>query len=301
MAAGQAGAGTERQPAPVQRQRLPLKVGIRAATMQMVGELDVIKVAASIPGIMGVELQTTAGEYNLRDWDSVLRYKREAYRWAMHIPSIAGVWDPGINIRSELAIDNLLKSIRAAELLGASVVLVAFFRQDAPDMSRDESYGPIVALLRRAAMHASDAGVTLGLENSLSPADNKTLVDLIDHPAVRIYYDVWNMAYYGHQAEAIPGIKLLGKERICMVHVKNGRRLLEEPGPIDWAEAFRQFNAIGYDGWYIYETTHDDLADCIADTQRNNAFLRRHVRMPAYHAGCSAKGGSFRHAIQLRF
>jgi len=43
------------------------------------------------------------------------------------------------------------------------------------------------------------------------------------------------MAHYGHGDQAIPGVKLLGEERICMVHVKNGKKLLEEPGLIDWA------------------------------------------------------------------
>ncbi|NOX54200.1 MAG: TIM barrel protein [Planctomycetes bacterium] len=262
-------------------QRVPLKIGIRAASMQMVGQLEVIKTAARIPGIMGVELQTTAGRYNLRDWDAVRRYKREAHRWAMHIPSIAGVWDRGVNIRSEKAAESLIKSIQAAELLGASVALVAFFRKNAPDMSREDSYGPIVAMLQKVAPHAADASVVLGLENSLSPADNKKLVDLVDHPAVRVYYDVHNMAYYGHGEQAVSGIALLGKERICMVHVKQGKRLLREPGLVDWVAAFQQFNAIGYDGWYIYETSHEDLTDCIEDTKKNNAFLKQHVRMPA--------------------
>ena len=120
----------------------------------------------------------------------------------------------------------------------------------------------------------------MGLENSLSPAENKKLVDLVDHPAVGVYYDLHNMAYYGHEAQAIPGVKLLGKERLAMVHVKNGTSLLEEPGPIDWAAAFREFNEIQYDGWYVYETGHDDTADCIEDTKKNNAFLQQHVRMP---------------------
>ncbi len=65
-----------------------------------------------------------------------------------------------------------------------------------------------------------------------------------------------------------------------MVHVENETKLLEEPGPIDWAAAFRALNDIAYDGWYIYETGNDSTADCIEDTKRNNAFLRKHVQMP---------------------
>ena len=262
------------------KQAIPLKIGIRAASMKMAGNLDGIRTAAGIPGIMGVELQVTSGKPNLRDWDTVRRYKREADRWAMRIPSLAGVFDSG-GISGPNAAENIRLSIRAAELLGSSALLLAFFKKQAPDMTRKDSYGPIVAMLREVAPRASDAGVKLGLENSLSPADNARLVDLVGHPAVGVYYDLHNMAFYGHGEHAIPGIKLLGKERICAVHVKNGDKLIEEPGPIDWAAAFREFNAIGYEDWYVYETSHDNIEDCIKDTQRNNVFLRQHARMPA--------------------
>ena len=253
----------------------PLKIGIRAASMKMVGTPDVFKVAASIPGIRGVELQTTSGKVNLRDWDNVRFYKKEAERWGVQVPSLAGIWDRGIKIHSPGAADSVIKSIRAAEMLGAGVILAAFFRQDAPDMADESSYGPVVAMLQKTARHAANAGVVIGLENSLSPADNKKLVDLVDHPVVGVYYDLHNMDFYGHGDQAIPGIQLLGKKRICMVHVKNGKMLLEEPGPIDWPAAFRAFREIGYDGWYVYETGHDSTEDCVEDTKKNNQFLRR--------------------------
>ncbi|MFW6171115.1 MAG: sugar phosphate isomerase/epimerase family protein [Planctomycetota bacterium] len=261
-------------------QQVPLKLGIRAASMRMVGDFGVIRTAARIPGIQGVELQTTGGNPNLRDWDAVRRYKREAHRWGLHIPSLAGVWDRGVRIQDKAAAESVIKSIRAAELLGSRVILLAFFRQNAPDMSDEQSYGPVVNMLQRTATSAADAGVVMGLENSLSPADNKKLVDLVDHPAVGVYYDPHNMAHYGHGDQAIPGVKLLGKERICMVHVKNGDRLLEEPGPIDWPAALRTLNEIEYDGWYVYETRHDNTTDCIEDTKENNTFLKQHVQMP---------------------
>lgn len=253
----------------------PLKIGIRAASMRMAGRPDVFQVAAGIPGLRGVELQATAGQPNLRDAQTVRRYQQEAARWGLKIPSLAGVLDRGVKIHSPEAADNLIASIRAAETLGAGVLLAAFFRNDAPDMSDEASYGPLVAMLQRVAPVAAEAGVAIGLENSLSPADNKRLVDLVGHPAVGVYYDPHNMDYYGHGDQAIPGIQLLGKERICMVHVKNGNKLIEEPGPIDWAAAFAAFQQIGYDGWYVYETAHADVEDCIADTKKNNAFLAK--------------------------
>jgi L-ribulose-5-phosphate 3-epimerase len=258
----------------------PLKLGIRAATMKMVGDINVLQTAAGIPDIRGVELQVTTGTRNLRDWEVVREYKRESDRWDIRIPSIAGVWDKGVNLASANAAENLRLSIRAAELLGSRVVLVAFFKENAPDLSREESYGPVTEMLRKVAQTAVDAGVVLGLENSLSPADNVRLLDLVGHRAVRVYYDLHNMATYGHGAEAVPGVKLLGRERICAVHVKNGDKLIEQPGPIDWPAAFAAFNEIGYDGWFTYETSHKSLAACLADTARNNAFLIKQLKQP---------------------
>ncbi|MBM3852880.1 MAG: sugar phosphate isomerase/epimerase [Verrucomicrobia bacterium] len=268
-------------PAAASSRRPPLRLGIRAASLRMVGDFEVIQTAARIPGIRGVELQVTAGVRNLRDWDAVRRYKHESDRWDIRIPSLAGVWDRGVKISSPQAGESLRLSIRAAELLGSGVILVAFFKQDAPDMSREESFAPVVANLQAAAKVAAGSGVILGLENSLSPADNRKLVDLVGHPAVSVYYDLHNMATYGHGAEAIPGVKLLGRERICAVHVKNGNRLIEDPGPIDWPAAFVALNEIGYDGWYVYETQHRSVADCLADTARNNTFLERLLRPAA--------------------
>lgn len=83
------------QAAMCEGRRVPLKIGIRAASMQMVGDFSVVRTAAGIPGIMGVELQTTSGSPNLRDWDAVRRYKKEADRWGIHIPSLAERVGPG--------------------------------------------------------------------------------------------------------------------------------------------------------------------------------------------------------------
>lgn len=254
----------------------PLKIGIRAVSLKLAGTPDVFQVAARIPGIRGVELQATAGQPNLRDPDTVRQYKREADRWGLQVPSLAGIWDRGVKIHSPNAADSVLASIRAAEMLGAGVLLAAFFQQDAPVMTDESSYGPIVSLLQRVAGRAADAGIVIGLENSLSPADNKKLVDLVNHPAIAVYYDLHNMEFYGHGAQAVPGIQLLGRDRICMVHVKNGNQLIEEPGPIDWLAAFAVLRQIEYHGWYVYETGHASTEDAVADTQKNNVFLKRH-------------------------
>jgi sugar phosphate isomerase/epimerase len=132
-------------------------------------------------------------------------------------------------------------------------------------------------MFRRVAPMAADAGVVLGWENSLSPADNAKAIDMIGHPAVRVYYDLDNGVHYGHAEHVIAGVKLMGRERICQVHVKNQAKLIAEPGRVDWAAACREFVAIGYDGWYIFESQHTGEKQLIESTTQNIAFLRKHL------------------------
>lgn len=263
------------------KNRIPLKIGHRVASMKMVGNIDVFRMAREMPGLLGVELQVIGGKFNLSVPEVLRSYKTQANRWGMMIPSVAGVWEAGASILQPAAAESsLTRAIRVAEVLGSSVVLVAFFQKQAPDMKDKSSYGPVVEVLKRTAPRAADAGITLGLENSLSPADNKKLVDLVDHPSVRVYYDPYNMVHYGHADEAIPGIKLLGKERICQVHVKNGIKCIDEPGLVDWKVALQTLNEIGYEGWYVFESDHTHQAQVVEATGKNIEFLRRYCRMP---------------------
>jgi L-ribulose-5-phosphate 3-epimerase len=228
----------------------------------------------------GFFFQATGGEPSLRDWDTVRRYKRGADRWGMMIPSLAGVCDRGGNFSSPRARDNLNQSIQAGEILSVRTVLIAAYGEDVPDLSQESPCGSAVEVLREVASRAADAGIILGLETSLSPADHLKLVNWVGHCSVQVYYDVLNMAEYGHTREAVPGISLLGKSHICQVHVKNDGFLIEQPREINWSTALEEFNKIGYEGWYVFETHHRNPADLRQNTISNIAFLRKHCRMP---------------------
>lgn len=270
----------------VEESRLPYKIGIRQASLRnpedsaegMIANFDTFKVARDIPGIIGVELQVTNGTPNMRDLSVARRYKAEAHRWGLEVPTTAGVWNH--TPWGPLATLDLTRSIRASEIVGARIMLVAFFRDSAPDMTDEDSYEPVVTVLKEVAPRAQEAGIILGLENSLSPEENKMLVDMVDHPAVKVYYDLDNMYSYGYPDDAVPGIKLLGKDRIAAVHVKNNGRVLKENWRIDWGHAFDELSNINYDGWLILETDHESHDKCKEMTHKNIDFIKNKFRPP---------------------
>jgi len=131
----------------------------------------------------------------------------------MMIPSVAGVWDLRFNPASAAAADNLAQSI-APPSFWIRVVLVAFFRRTRP-YERRGSYGRWSSVEARRAIRGRCRS-TLDWRTP-EPGDNRKLLELVNHPSVKVYYDIHNMAHYGYAAEAISGIKLLGPDRICQV------------------------------------------------------------------------------------
>ena len=67
--------------------------------------------------------------------------------------------------------------------------------------------------------------------------------------------------------------------RIHQVHVKNGPQLMRDPEQLDWPRLAREYEAIGYRGWYVLETG-SPTGDFVADTKANIEYVRRTFRMP---------------------
>src|SRR5437762_7225345 len=164
--------------------RSPIKLAHREGNMLRQSSPSVYELAASIPGLSGVEVQTNRS--NLWDRETILAYKKAANRWGMRTVSMGGsLPDSGTILDPGPAEASLRKTIRSGEILGASVVLVPGLNETCPKMDDESSYGPVVELLKRLAPVADDAGITLGLELSLGLADYQKLIGFVAHRAVR--------------------------------------------------------------------------------------------------------------------
>ncbi len=256
----------------------PLPIGHRQASIIKQPGPAVFELASRIPGISGVELQVHFQKTTLWDRETLLAYKRGAENAGLLIPSLAGVWTGGASLMQPGPAEEMLrKSVQVAEALKARVVLVAAFQKNCPSMDQEESYGPVVAMLQNVAPAAAGAGVALGLETSLAPADDKKLIDLVANPAVKVYYDADNVERFGHTGASVSGYSVLGPSRIAQIHLKNETRLLEEPGRVNWSEALKAIRRIGYTGWLVFETSHSGPEQCIEATAKNIAFVRHEL------------------------
>ncbi len=191
----------------------------------------------------------------------------------------------------------VVDAIETAAALGASNILLAFFGNgdlrwhdeagDPVDEKEgefssfrldDEKVASVVDTLIQVVPRARDAGVIIGLENTITARQSLDIIEQVGSDQVQIYYDLGNSTGNGYD---VPGeLRLIGNDRLCEVHLKdwNTPLLGSEGCMVDNAAAAAVLDEIGYDKWLVLETSgrRDQFLE---DTRRNVAFARETFRM----------------------
>ncbi len=191
----------------------------------------------------------------------------------------------------------MIDAIEAAKALGAKNILVAFFGngdlrlRDSNGNFRDLKDGEyssyeldtkavkrVVEAMRQIAPRAEDAGVVIGLENTLTAKQNLDIINQIGSKMVQVYYDVGNS--WGNGYNVPHEIRMLGNDLICEVHLKDYKtKLLGSPeGQVDMKACAKALADIGYDKWLVLETS-GRKGHFLEDTRANVAFVKKTFQM----------------------
>ncbi|MFQ6095794.1 MAG: sugar phosphate isomerase/epimerase family protein [Candidatus Bathyarchaeia archaeon] len=155
-------------------------------------------------------------------------------------------------------IEILKKGCEIASNLGAEVVL-AVPAVAVAEMSYEKTWELSKKSILEAASTAEDHGVYIGVENVwnrflYSPLEFRNFIEDIQHPYVKVYFDVGNILLLGFPQQWILHLSDL----IVCVHVKDFQRstLQFKPllqGDVPWSEVMRALRHIGYDGFLNVE------------------------------------------------
>jgi len=134
----------------------------------------------------------------------------------------------------------------------------------------------VIARLKVAGKLAEEAGVIIGIETSLTAKEEVELLKQIGSPAIKIYFNFSNPLKEGR--DLISEIKILGKERISMIHATNKDSVWLENDPhIDLYKVKKALDEIGWSGWLVIERSRDARkpSDTRFNYGANTAYLKK--------------------------
>ncbi|MGX7688772.1 sugar phosphate isomerase/epimerase family protein [Flectobacillus roseus] len=145
------------------------------------------------------------------------------------------------------------------------------------DLKKDPSIrDSVVSRLKVAGKMAEEAGVVIGIETALSAKEEVALLKEIGSPAIQIYFNFSNPLKEGR--DLYKELKILGKNRICMIHATNKDGVwLEKDPEIDMLKVKKTLDKMKWSGWLIIERSRDASKpkDVKGNYSANTAFLKK--------------------------
>jgi len=134
----------------------------------------------------------------------------------------------------------------------------------------------VIARLKIAGALAAKAGVVIAIETSLSAAEEVALLKAINSPGIKIYFNFSNPLKEGR--DLISELKILGKDRIAMIHATNKDSLwLENDPQINMPLVKQTLDQMGWSGWLVIERSRDARkpSDTKYNYGANTAYLKK--------------------------
>jgi sugar phosphate isomerase/epimerase len=259
--------------APV-RAALPFRLGVTDWNLKLGADPEAVALAARI-GFEGVQVsfgRRLAGDKLPADKPEIIdRYLSLAREHGITIDGtcVDRLHDNGLKSDPQ-AVKWVRDSIRLTKALNTHVLLLPFFGRWALQTPGEMDF--TVGALRDLAPEAEQAGVILGLENTISAEDNMRILERVGSKNVLVYYDVGNSTNNGF--DIVKEIRWLGKGRICQVHLKDNPHYLGD-GKIQFPAVIQALRDIGYSAWANLETDVHPLAKVEDDMRKNLEYLRR--------------------------
>ena len=251
------------------------KIGVTDWNLQQTGKVDAVALAHRI-GFDGVEVslgrRPIEGKLPLDNPELQTRYLAAAKEQGI---ALAGTCLDILHVNylknDKLGQKWLADAIPITRKLNARVMLMPFFGNGALSTPQEMDY--VGDVLKELGPEAEQAGIFLGLEDTISAESNVRIMDRSRSKAVRVYYDVGNSTNNGF--EVVKEIRWLGKDRICQMHLKDNPGYMGE-GKIDFSAVVRAILEIGFEGFANLETSAPSHS-VENDMTRNLGYVRKLV------------------------
>ncbi|MEM9158917.1 MAG: TIM barrel protein, partial [Verrucomicrobiota bacterium] len=103
------------------------------------------------------------------------------------------------------------------------------------------------------SLYAEQKGVMLGIESNGMQATIDVLLEEVNSPYLKVYYDTGNLLRSGEDVYSV--IKDWGAENICQIHLKpfNSEGAIFGNGETDLEKLRKSIEQSGYRDWLVFE------------------------------------------------
>ncbi len=254
--------------------KFSLRIGACDWSIGKSSDIGAFEVAKEI-GLNGIQVNMGSEKNDLHMRQSALQqaYLAEAKRTKIKIASLAIGELNNVPYKSDPRTEQWVDdSIDVAKALGVNVILLAFFSKN--DLRNDPAgVEEVIQRLKRVAPKAERLGITLGIESYLSAEEHLDIIQRVGSKSIKVYYDFRNSADAGY--DVIKEIKLLGRDTICELHIKENGKLLGD-GTLDWHKIGETLALIDYkgDGWMQIEWSLPEGTPVVSGYQHNLQYLK---------------------------
>ena len=149
-------------------------------------------------------------------------------------------------------------------------------------VKKPELRDSVINRLKVAGKIAEKAGVVIGIETALDAKGEKQLLQDINSPAIKSYFNFSNALKNGRDLE--DELKTLGKKYIVQIHCTDDDGvLLKDNTRLDMKKVKKTLDKMGWSGWLVIERSRDakEPSNVKKNFGSNTAYLKSIFQNPA--------------------
>ena len=189
--------------------------------------------------------------------DSVRKqFLDKARELQLEIPSLAmtGYYAQSFCQRQEF-IQSIEDCITTMKLMNVKVAFLPLGVQ-CDLVKKPELRDSVISRLKVAGKMAESAGVIIGIETALDAKDEKKLLEDINSPAIKSYFNFSNALKNGRDVSK--ELKTLGKKFIVQIHCTDDDGvLLKDNTRLDMKQVKKTLDKMNWSGWLVIERSRD--------------------------------------------